>query len=146
MAFDTPCLTLSIIRYVPSVKWSNPGKRVAPFPKPRCSSYWKGSLLVAFDYGRLRLWSPTLFTYWIKCQKFHWIFNMFTIDFEIIEKVFLSKIIQKRSKNAFCWLTPYKIWVRNTYIYWLYKIYNIAARVFLGMSRYCLVVSAWGRS
>ena len=35
----TPCLTLSDIRYVSRVKWSNPGKRVAPSPTPRCSSY-----------------------------------------------------------------------------------------------------------
>ena len=27
-----PCLTLSIIRYGSRVKWSNPGKRVAPYP------------------------------------------------------------------------------------------------------------------
>ena len=48
----TPCLTLSIIRYVSMVKWSNPGKGVVPFPMPRCSSYWKGSLWVALDYRR----------------------------------------------------------------------------------------------
>ena len=31
--------------------WSNPGKGVAPSPTPQCSSYWKGSLLVAnFTY------------------------------------------------------------------------------------------------
>ena len=47
-----PCLTLSNIRYVSRVKWSNPGKGVAPSPIPRCSSYWKESLLVAFDYDR----------------------------------------------------------------------------------------------
>ena len=47
-----PCLTLSIIRYVSRVKWSNPGKGVAPSPAPQCSSYWKGSLRVALDYGR----------------------------------------------------------------------------------------------
>ena len=34
------------------LKWSNPEKGVAPSPTPGCSSYWKGSLLVAFDYGR----------------------------------------------------------------------------------------------
>ena len=34
-----PCLTLSIIRYVSRVKWSNPGKGVSPSSKPRCSSY-----------------------------------------------------------------------------------------------------------
>ena len=30
------CLTLSIIRYVSRVKWSNPGKGVAPSPTPQC--------------------------------------------------------------------------------------------------------------
>ena len=44
-----PCLTLSNIRYVSRVKWSNPRKGVAPSPSPRCSSYWKGSLRVALD-------------------------------------------------------------------------------------------------
>ena len=47
-----PGLTLSNIRYVLKVKWINPGKGVAPSPTPWCSSYWKGSLLVALDYGR----------------------------------------------------------------------------------------------
>ena len=47
-----PCLTLSIIRYVSRVKWSNPGKGVALSPTSQCSSYWKGSLRVALDYGR----------------------------------------------------------------------------------------------
>ena len=46
------CLTLSNIRYVSRVKWSNPGKEVAPSPTLWCSSYWKGSLLVALDYSR----------------------------------------------------------------------------------------------
>ena len=44
-----PYLTLRIIRYGSRVKWSNPGKGVAPSPTPWCSSYRKGSL---------RLWSP----------------------------------------------------------------------------------------
>ena len=43
------CSTLNIIGYVSRVKWSNPGKGVAPSPTPRCSSYRKGSLRVAFD-------------------------------------------------------------------------------------------------
>ena len=47
-----PCLTLSNIRYISSVKWSNPRKRVAPFPTPQCSSYWKGSLLVTLNHCR----------------------------------------------------------------------------------------------
>ena len=47
-----PCLTLSIIKYVSRVKWSNPRKGVAPLPTPRCISYSQGSFLVALDYGR----------------------------------------------------------------------------------------------
>ena len=47
-----PCLTFSIIRYESRVKWSNRVKGVVLSPTPRCSSYWKGSLQVAFDYGR----------------------------------------------------------------------------------------------
>ena len=47
-----PCLTLSDIRYISRVKWSNPGKGVAPSLTPRCSSYWKESLLVALNYSR----------------------------------------------------------------------------------------------
>ena len=38
-----PCLALSIIRYGSRVKWSNPGKLIAPSPTPWCSSYRKGS-------------------------------------------------------------------------------------------------------
>ena len=45
------CFTLSNIRFVLRTKWSNPGKGVVPFPTPRCSSYLKGSLLVALNYG-----------------------------------------------------------------------------------------------
>ena len=44
-------LTLSIIRYVSRVKWNNPGKGVAPSPRPQCSSYRKGSLRVNLDFG-----------------------------------------------------------------------------------------------
>ena len=49
MVLDTSLLNTRYIRYVLRVKWSNPGKGVAPFPTPRCSSYWKGSLLVTLD-------------------------------------------------------------------------------------------------
>ena len=48
MVLDTSLLN----RYVSRVKWSNPGKGLAPFPTLRCCSYWKGSLLVALDNGR----------------------------------------------------------------------------------------------
>ena len=46
-----PRLTLSIIRYGSRIKWSNPGKGVAPSPTPWCSSYRKGRLRVTLDYG-----------------------------------------------------------------------------------------------
>ena len=36
-----PCLTLSNIRYISRVKWSNPGKGVAPSPTPWTGSNWK---------------------------------------------------------------------------------------------------------
>ena len=46
------CLTLSIIRYVSRIKWSNSGKGVAPSLTSRCSRYRKESLRVTLDYGR----------------------------------------------------------------------------------------------
>ena len=59
----SPCLTLSIISYGSRVKWSNPGKGVAPSPTPWDSSYRKSSLRVPLDYGRqlyFLLTSPVL--------------------------------------------------------------------------------------
>ena len=47
-----PFLTLSNIRYISRVKWSNPRKGVAPSPTLQCSRYWKGSLLVVLVNGR----------------------------------------------------------------------------------------------
>ena len=47
-----PCLTLSNVRYISRVKWSNPEKGVVPSPTHRCISYWKESFLVALNYGR----------------------------------------------------------------------------------------------
>ena len=57
-----PCLTFSIIRYISKVKWSNPGKEVAPSPIPRCSGYRKGTLRVALDYNR-QLYFKELFLF-----------------------------------------------------------------------------------
>ena len=56
------CLTVSNIRYVSRVKWSNLGKGVAPSPTPRCSRYLKRE-----SSGRPRLRSPTLL---INCQNY----------------------------------------------------------------------------
>ena len=49
-----PCLILSIIRQGSRVKWSNPGKGVAPSPTP---------LLKRKPLGHSRLMSPTLLFY-----------------------------------------------------------------------------------
>ena len=55
-----PCLTLSSIRYVSRVKWSNPEKGVAPSPTPQWGSYWKESLMVTLDYSCQLLKCPGL--------------------------------------------------------------------------------------
>ena len=58
-----PCLTQCNIMYASRVKWSNPGKGVAPYPTHQWSSYWKGSLLVTVGYGR-RLYLLTSMIWW----------------------------------------------------------------------------------
>ena len=50
MVLDTSLLNTR--QYKVHIKWSNPGKGVAPSSTSQYSSYWKGSLLVALDYGR----------------------------------------------------------------------------------------------
>ena len=45
--------SLNTQHYKVRIKWSNPRRGIAPYPKPQCSSYWKGSLRVTLDYGRL---------------------------------------------------------------------------------------------
>ena len=61
-----PCLTLSIIRYVSRVKWSNPRRGVAPSLTSRCSSYWKGSLRVALDYSRKKYIYVYIYAYRVR--------------------------------------------------------------------------------
>ena len=60
-----PCLTLSIIRYGSRVKWSNPGKGVAPSPTPWCSK-----LLKREPSGHPRLWSPTFLYKWVQTNNY----------------------------------------------------------------------------
>ena len=49
MVLDTSLLNTQHYKVRIKVKWSNPGNGVAPFPTPQCSSYRKGSFLVALD-------------------------------------------------------------------------------------------------
>ena len=103
-----PCLTLSNIRYVSRVKWSNPRKRVAPSPTFWCSSYWKGNLLVAFDYSHqlyfvyLLVWiilynKPDIFTIFFLMGRTYFpsIFHHLTKEMsaEIYKKKWYSKVI-----------------------------------------------------
>ena len=77
-----PCLALGVIRYGSRVKWNNPENGVASFPTPRCSSYWKGSIRVAFDWGRqliklyknyhqLRIFDMMYFVQWVTWKKYY---------------------------------------------------------------------------
>ena len=52
MVLDASLLNTQHYKVRWRVKWSNPGKGVAPSPTSWCSSYWKGSLWVTLDYGR----------------------------------------------------------------------------------------------
>ena len=52
MVLDASLLNTQHYKVRVRVKWSNLEKGVAPSPTPQCSSYQKGSLLVALDYGR----------------------------------------------------------------------------------------------
>ena len=88
-----PCLTLSITKYGSRVKWSNLGKGVAPSPTPWCSSYYKGNLRVALDYGhqlylQLQIFR-TMKKIWISC----------------VEKALLSD--GKNTVQAQQWLNKY---------------------------------------
>ena len=59
------------MRYISRVKWSNPGKGVVLFSTLRCSSYLKGSLLVALDYGhQLYLFTPTQISSALNCKAY----------------------------------------------------------------------------
>ena len=95
-----PCLTLSNIRCVSRVNWSNPGKGVVPSSTPRCSSYWRGSFWVALDYSRQLFF----FTY-IWCRKKIWINFWNVFFFSLISSIFEKKTsTKKRSKSKFSWL------------------------------------------
>ena len=66
-----PCLTLSMIWYVSRVKWTNPGKGVAPSPTPWCKAIKEGTFgspltpvanfpyLYIYIYIYIYIYSPT---------------------------------------------------------------------------------------
>ena len=78
------CLTLSIIKYGSRVKWINPAEGVLPSPTPRWCNYWKGSLQVAFNYGRqlyIHVCVCVCVCNWInscdKCEICYWTLNIY---------------------------------------------------------------------
>ena len=52
IVLDTSLLNTQKYKVRIKGKCKNADKGVATSPRPRCSSYWKGSLLIALDYGR----------------------------------------------------------------------------------------------
>ena len=66
MVLDTSLLNTQRCKVLSRVKWSNRGNGVAPSPTPRCSSYWKGYLLVTLDYGH-QLFFNRLISQWVEC-------------------------------------------------------------------------------
>ena len=83
-----PCLTHSIIRYGSRVKWSNPGKGVAPSPTPWCSKLSKRE-----PSGHPRLWSPTLLTY--NAILFHSVLKIKSVKWDLL----LSTHCWRRSRK-----------------------------------------------
>ena len=52
MVLDASLLNIQYSKVWIKVKWSIPGKGVASFPTPWCSSYWKGSLQLSLVNNR----------------------------------------------------------------------------------------------
>ena len=52
MVLDTSLLSTQYCKVLSRVKWSNPGKEVAPTVTHRCCSYWQGGFRVTLNNGR----------------------------------------------------------------------------------------------
>ena len=107
MIRDAPCLILSNIRYISRVKWSNPGKGLAPSPTPWCSSYCKRSLLVALDYVRqlyitylLLFYKTQLVTmsYLNKCWLAGFMASQPLLDYLMPKSVFMQAVMLSLNK------------------------------------------------
>ena len=97
----SPCLALSIIRYVSRIKWSNPGKGVAPSPTPQCSSYWKGSFQEALNYG----------------YQLYFYYNVLVFIFQ----AFYSYVLSSYFQNVHPWYIllnyEYLVWERLNFLF-----------------------------
>ena len=99
-----PCLTFSIIRYRSRVKWSNPGKGVAPSPTSWCSSYRKGNLRLTLDYSH-QLYLTYIYT---TNQTYLAIIKIF---FPLLKVLFLMKHVKHH--NSFIYYIKYKSYKLN---------------------------------
>ena len=126
-----PCLTLSNIRYISRVKWSNPEKGVAP----SLTSYCKGGLLVTFDYGRqlyFYLYVRVAYTesaVLVKCQ---------FLIYVIIEpcslthnKNYIYIYTHTREKIIFFCLTVYQPYSVINTKYWIFQMSKVFFFVFV---------------
>ena len=99
-----PCITLSKIRYVSRVKWSNLGKGVKPSPTSRYSSYWKGSIPIAPDYGR-----QLYFTLYIYIYIYAWFDNKDTFCLYNLIKIISSFLISVLISGQNLWMNLPKV-------------------------------------
>ena len=99
------CLTLSIIRYLSRVKWSNLGTGVVPSPTPWCGSYRK----MSFGSPLIKVAHFTLF-YYCKFSK-----QWKTLDF-LSESIAFWKEKYYSSK-AMAWKVLFKTLHRRTQLF-----------------------------
>ena len=120
------CLTLSILRYLSRVKWSNPVKVLEPYPTPRCSRYRKG----CFVYPRLQ--SLTLLTlniciyiYNIYIYIYIWIYIIYmcTYIFRYIHIYSYIYIHTHTHTYIYIYIYIYKHYI-TWYCLWLWVSYN----------------------
>ena len=83
-----PFLTLRIIRYASRVKWSNPGKGIAPPHTPWCIKLSKRE-----PSGHPRLWSPTLLIYSPINKIYFWFRNLIRSEFQKHHFYFRSNLM-----------------------------------------------------
>ena len=80
MVLDASLINTQYYKVPIKGKWNNPEKIVEPSSSPQCSSYWKVSLRVVFNYGQ-STYLPYLTAY-----KAHWCLKCTPISEEQINK------------------------------------------------------------
>ena len=121
MVLDTS-LTLIIIRYVSRVKWRNPREGGVSSLTPRCSSYWKGSLWVALDYGcQFYLQLLPIFTYFALFF-FLWFYLFIKKIYQIQILFFFVCLIVNLEFNTFLFFFFFCLFIKfifHSFLHWL---------------------------